>query len=212
MDHMLGARADGSAAHRRRSSEEVLHDLRAAVLEQVETSGYASVTFAGIARTSGVGKPSLYRRFPDRATMVYDALMSTLDRFVPPAPTGSLRGDLIAWYSDARGRESDTRLEAYRGLLGEARPETLELIRESSWRVAVLLSSHVLEPARRAGELGPQALGPNVVYAPIRLLRDMVVFEGREVDMPGFVEEIALPLFRGASGWIPDGGGSARRS
>ncbi len=192
-----------SSVASRRSGEQVLQAIHKAVLEQLDESGYASVTFAGIARASGVGKPALYRRFPDRATMVCDAMFSTLDAFTPPAPTGSLRSDLIAWYTDAqrRGGSAETRAH-YRGMVGEAMPETLAFFHASSEKIADLIGSHVIQPARRTGELGPTPLSPNTIYAPIRLLRDLALFDGEEIDVPAFVDEIALPLFRGASGWV----------
>ncbi|MFT3755717.1 MAG: TetR/AcrR family transcriptional regulator [Pseudoxanthomonas sp.] len=188
----------------RRTAEQVLQAIRKTVMEQVHKSGYASVTFAGIARASGVGKPALYRRFPDRATMVYDAMFSVLDAFVPPPPTGSLRSDLIAWYADAQGRGGSVlSLACYRGVAGEAKPETLALIHASSERIAGLIGSHVIQPAQRAGELGPNPLSSAVIYAPIRVLRDQALFDREEIDLPTFVDEIALPLYRGASGWVP---------
>jgi AcrR family transcriptional regulator len=69
--------------------------VRAAVLELLERGGYASVTIEGVAAKAGVGKTAIYRRFPSKAELVFDAAVHGLE--LPPAEdTGSLRGDLAA--------------------------------------------------------------------------------------------------------------------
>ncbi|MFT3755712.1 MAG: TetR/AcrR family transcriptional regulator [Pseudoxanthomonas sp.] len=193
-----------SSSMKRRTAEQVLDAIRKAVWEQFIESGYASITFAGIARRSGVVKPVLYRRYSDRATMVYDAILSSSEKFEIPAPTGSLRSDLIVWYTRAESRVSAVGLASYRGLIGEANDQILEMIRKSSRTIAQKISTHVIEPARQRGELGPLPLDAETIYTPSRLMRDRAVFEGELVDIPAFVDAIVLPLFRGASGWVPE--------
>jgi len=60
-------------------------------------SGLTAVTIDEVARRSGVAKTTIYRHFEDRNTMLIAALDRTTD--APEAPdTGSLRGDLAAFY------------------------------------------------------------------------------------------------------------------
>jgi AcrR family transcriptional regulator len=69
--------------------------VRAAVLELLEQRGYAGVTIEGVAAKAGVGKTAIYRRFPSKAELVFDAAVHGLE--LPPAQdTGSLHGDLAA--------------------------------------------------------------------------------------------------------------------
>ena len=57
--------------------------------------GWAAMTFEAVARASGVGKSSLYRRWDDRAALLKNALAA---RWLPvnTIDTGTLRGDLRA--------------------------------------------------------------------------------------------------------------------
>lgn len=57
--------------------------------------GWAALTFEAVARASGVGKSSLYRRWADRAALFKNALEA---RWLPvdTIDTGTLRGDLRA--------------------------------------------------------------------------------------------------------------------
>jgi AcrR family transcriptional regulator len=58
--------------------------------------GYRGVTIEGVAARAGVGRPTIYRRWPSKPAVVVAALVQS-DRLTLPAPdTGSLRNDLIA--------------------------------------------------------------------------------------------------------------------
>ena len=58
--------------------------------------GYRGVTIEGVAARAGVGRPTIYRRWPSKPAVVVAALVQS-DRLALPAPdTGSLRNDLIA--------------------------------------------------------------------------------------------------------------------
>jgi AcrR family transcriptional regulator len=69
--------------------------VRAATLELLAQRGYAGVTIEGVAAKAGVGKTAIYRRFPSKAELVFDAAVHGLE-LPPPKDTGSLRGDLAA--------------------------------------------------------------------------------------------------------------------
>jgi len=68
----------------------------AATLELLAEGGYAQLTIERIATRAGVGKASLYRRWPDKVSVVLDAVSRNPER--PAAPdTGSLRGDALVF-------------------------------------------------------------------------------------------------------------------
>ena len=57
--------------------------------------GYQGLTIEGVASEAGVGRPTIYRRWPSKPALVVAALMDS-SRLALPAPnTGSLREDLI---------------------------------------------------------------------------------------------------------------------
>src|SRR3954447_269190 len=87
------------APARRRMGRPPSAEADRAILEtarrQLAERGYAGMSIAGIAEGAGVGRPTVYRRYRDKADVVAAALA-----FMPPpsaAPdTGSARADLLA--------------------------------------------------------------------------------------------------------------------
>jgi AcrR family transcriptional regulator len=72
------------------------HAILDATLGILLEQGYRGVTIEGVAARAGVGRPTIYRRWPSKPAVVVAALVQS-DRLTLPAPdTGSLRNDLIA--------------------------------------------------------------------------------------------------------------------
>ena len=72
---------------------------RAAVLETVKAilleEGWDAVTHLRVAERSGVGRTTIYRHWPERTTLLHEALINeTLA--IHAAPSGDLRHDLVA--------------------------------------------------------------------------------------------------------------------
>ncbi|MFT4296072.1 MAG: TetR/AcrR family transcriptional regulator [Micropruina sp.] len=187
-----------------RTASEVEAAIRAAVLAELAEGGYAAVTFEGIARRVGTSKPVLYRRFPDRASMIFDAMRSRVPSGRLETSTGSLRGDLLALMQRAHDKTARHGSAAYRALIGEARNETLAQAAAMAVDAVPRIERIILTPARERGELGPLPLHPDVVLTPMRLGRDRVIFGGfRDEDVITIVDTIAIPLYRAASGLPP---------
>jgi AcrR family transcriptional regulator len=58
--------------------------------------GYQGLTIEGVASEAGVGRPTIYRRWPSKPALVVAALMDSSLLALPAPDTGSLREDLIA--------------------------------------------------------------------------------------------------------------------
>jgi AcrR family transcriptional regulator len=58
--------------------------------------GYQGLTIEGVAAEAGVGRPTIYRRWPSKPALVVAALMDSSQLALPAPNTGSLRDDLIA--------------------------------------------------------------------------------------------------------------------
>lgn len=122
--------------------------------------GLAATTIEEIAARAHVGKASVYRRWPSKGTLAFDAFVTDfLDR-QPVPDTGTLRGDLLgllrAWVRAVRGPTTGRTL---RGLIAEVQrdPELADAWRERfvgpvRWRHLV-----VLHRAMERGELAPDA-------------------------------------------------------
>jgi AcrR family transcriptional regulator len=57
--------------------------------------GFAATTVEAVAARAGVGKATVYRRWPSKVPLVIDALDARAIEQVPIPRTGSVRGDLI---------------------------------------------------------------------------------------------------------------------
>jgi AcrR family transcriptional regulator len=83
-----------------------------AVLDLLAEVGFGRFTMDDVASAAGVGKATIYRRWPSKEQLVLDALSSGREP-PPPVDTGSLRGDLDEIYLrmvGAQARETTTRL------------------------------------------------------------------------------------------------------
>ena len=68
-------------------------------LEILNDKGYAGLTIDGVAAQTGVGRPTIYRRWRSKPALVIAALMQAPS--AAPAPdTGALRDDLLAFQRD----------------------------------------------------------------------------------------------------------------
>ena len=66
-----------------------------AALALLAEGGYAGLTIDGVAVRAGVGRPTIYRRWPNKTALVIAALSRSTG--LAPAPdTGTLEGDLLA--------------------------------------------------------------------------------------------------------------------
>lgn len=117
--------------------------VRAAMLTLMAQHGYKRVTLDQVAAAAGVAKPTLYRRYPDKATLAVAALRAWRDERHPfPAPTGDTRADLIAQLAHFRtGIERPHGLAMVGTVLAEAH-DTPALLRE--------FRAHIVGPRRRA--------------------------------------------------------------
>src|SRR2546423_10532763 len=95
-----------------------------AASELVATSGLADMTIEGVADRAGVGKSSIYRRWPSKGALAFDAVVETILSTQPTPDTGSLEGDLLqvakTWIGGARGRRGGRTVA---GLIAEVQSE-----------------------------------------------------------------------------------------
>ena len=66
-----------------------------AARELMTESGFAGLTIEGIAERAGVGKTTIYRRWPDKANLVMDAFFTCANPKLAFPDTGTLREDLL---------------------------------------------------------------------------------------------------------------------
>ncbi|MDG9710620.1 TetR/AcrR family transcriptional regulator [Streptomyces sp. DH10] len=128
-----------------------------ATAELVAELGYAATSIGAVAARAGVGKDTIYRRWPGKAELVYEAVFTQTE--AAPAPdTGSLTGDLTALL-EALIQEFSTpaAAAALPGLLADfaASPELQVRIRSDFLAPAKYGLVPVFDRAVQRGEVNP---------------------------------------------------------
>ena len=75
-------------------SESARQAVLAATTQLVEQDGYGGVTIEAIARRAGVSKQTVYRWWPNKATIILEAMNEAASVIAPAPDTGSLENDL----------------------------------------------------------------------------------------------------------------------
>jgi AcrR family transcriptional regulator len=106
--------------------------IEAATLTLLTERGFARMSMEAVAAAAGVGKPAIYRRFPDKAALVAKVIAGQLPALDPP-DMGDTRAEL--WQAVEQGLPADG--AGYVGLIGgliaeqERHPELIEAFRRS---------------------------------------------------------------------------------
>lgn len=130
--------------------------ITTAAATELVRHGYARLTMDGVARSAGVGKSALYRRWPSKLEMVVD-LLAQLSVPTGPAPdTGTLRGDIRAMLQRTADWLTDPRVHAVLpGLIAEstANPALAEATQQHVTRPRLAWAQAVLQRAHERHEL-----------------------------------------------------------
>jgi AcrR family transcriptional regulator len=125
----------------------ILETARAQLVER----GYAGMSIAGIAEGARVGRPTVYRRYRDKADVVAAAI-----EFMPapaaPPDTGYARTDLLALL-DGAARSIDLSLVGTLLVEEPRHPELMERFRDRTLRPYVRLIAEALDRGRRRGDV-----------------------------------------------------------
>jgi AcrR family transcriptional regulator len=125
--------AQPSAPRGRPRSERSHRAILDAANELLTERGFVDLTIEEIAQRAGVGKTTIYRRWPSKGTLVFEAFATDYRNQLPLQDTGSLRGDLLAllrgWIRWVKGTVQGRTLV---GLIAEVQrdPELAEIWRE----------------------------------------------------------------------------------
>jgi AcrR family transcriptional regulator len=169
---------------RPRSAEADRAILRAAV-DLLADEGYGGMTMEGVAVRAGVGKATVYRRWPSKSALVVDAVSACRENSGPPPDTGSARGDLLAY---VRGvlhhlRTSDAGRVMPALITELARsPELARAFREGLIQPR---RARIVEAVQRGVERGEvrEGIDPEVVAdAVVALLQHRFLVTGMQLD------------------------------
>ncbi len=166
----------------------------AATLQLLAEEGYAQLTVERIAARAGVGKASLYRRWPDKVSIVLEAVSRNPER--PSAPdTGSLRGDALT-YLRTLVRYRSLHFDAISAISGEAlcNDQFGDAFRAGMTEPIIAGMREILERAIERGELPPETDVALLSSVPPALLQAQRLVAGRHPD-EAFAERIVDQFF-----------------
>ena len=132
--------ADGPVSRGRPRSQEADRAILSATVDLLAERGLDGMSIEEVAARAGVGKATIYRRWPSKGLLALDAFVVSFAEQQPLPDTGTLRGDLVAalsaWVRAVTGTSMGRMLT---GLIAEAQYDP-EL--RAAWR------DRVLEPLR----------------------------------------------------------------
>ena len=118
--------------------------------------GYANITIEGVAAEAGVGKTTIYRRWPTKASLYMDLYAELAAKIVPPADTGDVVTDLALLVRGAFKlyRETAAGL-ALGGILAEAQSnaEVSRIVRNEFVPSRTRITLTILERALKRGDI-----------------------------------------------------------
>ena len=108
-DDRAGAEEAPARGRGRPRSVEADQAILDATLRMLGTHGVAGMTIEGVAAAAGVGKTTIYRRWPTKNDLIRAAISDIVPRGDPP-DTGSMAGDMAALAETQRKRLAGSKL------------------------------------------------------------------------------------------------------
>jgi AcrR family transcriptional regulator len=139
-------------------SERAHQAILQATIELLLEQGFAEMSVEGVATRAGVGKATIYRRWPSKADLVAEAIASLSHKALDPVDTGSVRGDLIALAEQTfRTQEAGEVTQLMIKLMGERarHPELQDAFMRRVVQPRRRVIAEVLERGIARGELRP---------------------------------------------------------
>jgi AcrR family transcriptional regulator len=164
-----------------------------AAWEEVRSAGYDELTMDAVATRAGAARSVIYRRWPNRATLVRAAVRHRLGSPTDDVPdTGELREDLLSVLRRLRDYCEQVGLDIIHGLLTE-----LSDIPRDVFAVTPAVVTVILQRAAGRGEVRPERITPRITALPGNLFRhELLIPHGDLSDaaLAGIIDEIFLPL------------------
>lgn len=191
---------DESAPATRRRGAELEAALLDAAWNELTERGYTGLTFDAVAERAHTSRPVIYRRWPDRTSLVLAAVRHHYDKDVIEIPdTGSLRDDLYALLRIASDRRVEIVVMLSAQLAGLFTESGLSLsdVRERLLGPRSYWNDVVLANAQRRGEIDLDALPARLLSLPFDLFRHELLMTQTTISdefIASVVDELFLPL------------------
>jgi AcrR family transcriptional regulator len=187
----------------RRRGETLERAIYDAVLHQLITVGYPSLTMEGIAGCAQTGKAALYRRWDSKDDLVVDALENNLPSLAELPDHGNLRDDMLDVLRRLTAIMNSPAGCALRCLMTESDKEHpfVKLVHERVLLPRKKVFHAVLERAVERGQARPEVLGVGALAAEVgpAMIAQRYLAEGAPVPddyVVSVVDDVVMPLLR----------------
>ena len=190
----VNVKPPAARAGRKRSEQSRLAILTAA-LELVGEVGYARLTIEGIAARSGAGKQTIYRWWPSKADVLFDALATKADLHVPVTDQGSYPADLRAFLAATFRLAGPVVIDVLRALMANAQVDEAfgDRFRRSFLQRRRDALGEIVERAGQRGDLPPGISGGTVADIVFGVIWYRVLAT-RELPAPELTDELVTAL------------------
>ncbi|WUI04204.1 TetR/AcrR family transcriptional regulator [Spirillospora sp. NBC_00431] len=183
----------------RRRGEALFQAIFEATLAELAEVGYARFTMEKVAAQARTSKASLYRRWPNRAALVVDAVAGVRPTIREPPDSGDVRADLIAFFTGAVALFDGPYGEAVRGLICESLedPGRTELVRSRMFEFRSRMVLDILRRGAERGQVRPGALTTRIADVGPQLIAQHFLVHGAPVPdevVTEIVDEVVIPL------------------
>jgi AcrR family transcriptional regulator len=173
--------------------------IRAAVIRLLAEFGYDRMSMEDIAREAKSSKATIYRRWPDKAALVAEALAAQfrVEDVIPD--TGSLRGDLVAAMTHGSAAVNGGFGELFCGVATAARRDRRlrQVLNEEIFEAKATKFSLIVQRATNRGEITP-GLDPGLLHEVVhcmisgRLSWDLGALDADYITL--VVDQVLLPM------------------
>ncbi|MFE1858842.1 TetR/AcrR family transcriptional regulator [Streptomyces anandii] len=152
------------ASPRRRGAARTEELLRV-TLDLAAESGYAGLSIEAVGRRAGVGKHTIYRRWPSKAALLLDALNHVWTSDLDYRDTGDIRGDLREQFIRSSSALSQPPIgPIYRAVIAEAQADSA--LRATLYeRFLATVERSTLDRITRAQRTGELVADANLEFA-----------------------------------------------
>ncbi|KRL05134.1 helix-turn-helix domain-containing protein [Liquorilactobacillus oeni] len=186
---------------KRRHGKKLEYDLLEAAWNEFRDKGYDKLTMEGISARAKTTKTVLYRRWPNKATI----LINAFKKFGPkvnmnPVDTGNLRDDLITMMKPPTQLFEVLGKDAVQGLIADqVGNKIFGLFKHISDDGASFtkIITPALKSADKRGEIKLDKMDQHVINLPVIMLITTVLSQGMlsKGDLIAIVDDIVMPAF-----------------
>jgi AcrR family transcriptional regulator len=172
-----------------------------AVLVLLAEEGFSRMSVEGVAARAGVGKATVYRRWPSKVLLVIEAIDTVASERISVPDTGSARGDLTEFLTQlVRAMDGpDGRLVAPLLEAMSRSPELAAAVRRDLIAPRRDVANEIIRRGVDRGELRPDLHVDVALDAPVAIVFHRLLLTGEAVD-EALVARIVDQLLDGIAG------------